>query len=129
MAEHQDKSIKNKEIIEIQDDWPWYHRLIANVVNAGGIFFWAIISFLLLYHFNSNAELAGLRDAYLNLVVPHSMYVIFTLIAGMALGSWLMPWFSPRRIMRTGTPLEKAMCMGFWAALAIAIGISLLSVA
>lgn len=120
---------QNRAIIDVKEDWPWWQRLFANIINASGVFFWAIVSIIMIKHFGNNPELVGLRNAYLNLVVVHTVYVIFSMVAALTLVSWLMPFFHPSKIMRTGTTWEKVACMVFWGLLSMAIGISLLSVA
>jgi hypothetical protein len=120
--------IKKKELIEIQDDWSWGQRFAGNVLNALPTFLWAIVTIALLLLFHGNNELAGLSSAYMNLVVPATAYGILSLAAGLTLISWFFPYFS-YRLMRNGTPVEKAGCMVFWGMIAIALAIIIASVA
>ena len=119
----------SKAIIDIQEDWPLWQRIAASIINFSPVFLWTIITLFLLKSFSGNVELVGFRDAYLNLVVPAAAYGVGTLIAGLSLVGLLFPYFSYRRIMRTGTPIEKAMCLVFWGLIAIAIAIVIASVA
>lgn len=120
---------KDRSIIDIQEDWPLWQRISASIINFSPVFIWTIITIFLLHLFSGNTELVGFRDAYLNIVVPAAAYGVGTLIAGVSLFGYLFPYFSYRRIMRNGTPLERSMCMGLWGMIAIAIAIVIASVA
>ena len=114
---------KTKAIIDIKEEWPWYQRLAGNVINFSGVFIWLGVTIFLLYVFGLNPELVGYRNALLNIIVPAVSYGILSLVAGLSLISWLFPYFNYRRIMRSGSPEEKAACMQFYAAIAIALAI------
>jgi hypothetical protein len=111
----------DKVIIDVNPEWPFWQRLGANIINGAPVFFWVLVTYFLIYTFNSSPELVGNRDAMLNIVVPSVAYGILSLISGLALISWMMPYFSFRRIMQTGSPIEKATCMLFWGLCMIAI--------
>lgn len=123
LEQEQITAIKQKAIIEVKDEWPWYQRLAANIINASGVFIWLLITVFLLYTFGLNPELVGYRNALLNIIVPAVAYGILSLTAGLTLISWLFPYFNYRKTMREGTPAEKAACMQFWGAIAIALAI------
>jgi hypothetical protein len=110
---------KSKNIIEVNEEWPWYQRLAANIINASGTFIWIVVTYLLLRLFNGNAELVALRNASLNIVVPTVAYGLLSLIAYLTLSSWLFPYFSYRRMIKDGTPLERAACCLFWGLIAL----------
>lgn len=114
---------QTRQIMEINPNWPWWQRLIGNLINASGTFMWATVTIVLIYTFNANPELVGFRNALLNVVVPAIAYGILSLIAGITLFSWLNPWFSPLRIMQTGDPLEKAAYMVMCGLVALALAI------
>jgi hypothetical protein len=127
--EPQAKPTKKREIVEIKDEWPFWQRLAGNIVNALPTVLWAIVTIALLYFFQGNAELVGLSQAYMSLVVPATAYGILSLSAGLTLISWFFPYFSYRRMMKEGSPIEKAACMAFWGLIAIALAIIIASVA
>lgn len=112
---------KDKSIIEVDPKWPFWQRTLANLVNASFVFIWVFAVSFLLYTFNQNEELVILRDAMLNIIVPAVVIGILTLISAMTLVSWGFPYFSFRKLMQEGTPIERAACCGFWGAIAIAI--------
>jgi hypothetical protein len=112
-----------RAIIDIKDDWPWWQRFVASFINSIPVFLWCGITYLLIMMFGSNVELVGFRNAYLNVIVPAAAYGILTLVAGLTLVSWLFPYFNYRRLMREGSDVEKATCMVFWGAIALALSI------
>ena len=118
MPERHDKNII--DIPDKKEDWPLWKRAGAHLLNASGTFLWLIVTYALLVYFGRNEQLAALRDAGLNIVVPTVAYGLLSLIAYLALTSWFFPYFSPRKIMREGTPLEKAACLMFWGLISIA---------
>jgi hypothetical protein len=118
---------KTKEIIHVNSEWPWWQRLLANLVNASGVFLWLFFTVVSIWHFNQNAELVILRNAMMNVIVSSVTYGIMTLVSAMTLVSWFFPYFSFRRLMQEGTPIERAACCGFWSAIAIAIAIIIAS--
>ena len=120
---------KEKAIIDIKEDWPMWQRVLASIVNAFPVFVWMFLTIGIMYYLSGNVELAGLRNAYLNLVVPAVAYGILSLNAGLALVSWFFPYFSIKRVMKSGTPLEKAGLMLFWGLIALSLGIIIASVA
>ena len=105
---------KDKSIIDIKPDWPLWQRTLATMVNSFPVFIWMVLTVLLMWYLGGNPELVGLRNAYLNLVIPAIGYGILSLNAGLALVSWFFPYFSVKRIMREGTPMEKVGIMIFW---------------
>ena len=125
------KEMNKKSIVNMEgsEDWPFWQRFGANLINSAPVFLWMIATFCIMWYLGANPELVGLRNAYLNLVVPAAAWGVVTLIAGVALFAWAFPYFNYKRIMRKGTPLEKAMCMGLWGMIAIAIAIVIASVA
>jgi hypothetical protein len=112
-----------KQIMEINPNWPWWHRLIGNLINASGVFVWIAVTVICLYVFQGNPELVGYRNNLLNVIVTIAAYGILSFVAGLTLVSWFFPYFNYRRIMATGTPIEKASCMVFWGLIAIALAI------
>jgi hypothetical protein len=120
---------KEREIIEVKDEWPFWQRLAGNILNALPTVLWAMVTVALLVFFHGSAELLGLSEAYMNLVVPATAYGILSLSAGLTLISWFFPYFSYRRMIKEGTPEEKKGCMQFWGAIAIALAIIIASVA
>jgi hypothetical protein len=125
----QEPQKKDRAIIDIKEEWPFWQRVAGNIVNALPTILWAGVTIALLYFFQGNAELVGLSQAYMNLVVPATAYGILSLSAGLTLISWFFPYFSYRRMMKDGSPIEKAACMGFWGLIAIALAIIIASVA
>jgi hypothetical protein len=125
----QAKPIQQREIMEVKDEWPFWQRVVGNIVNALPTVLWAVVTVALLILFQGNAELVGLSQAYMNLVVPATAYGILSLSAGLTLISWFFPYFSYRRMMKDGTPIEKAACMAFWGLIAIALALVIASVA
>ena len=117
-----------REIIEVKEEWPFWQRLAGNIINALPTVMWAVVTIVLLYLFQGNAELVGLSQAYMNLVVPATAYGILSLSAGLTLISWFFPYFSYRRI-KDGSPMEKMGCMIFWGLIALALAIVIASVA
>lgn len=119
---------KSKAIIEVHEEWPFWQRLAANIVNALPTVLWAAVTIAMLYFFSGSNELLGLSKAYMNLVVPATAYGILSLSAGLTLISWFFPYFSYRRI-KEGSPMEKMGCMIFWGLIALALSIIIASVA
>jgi hypothetical protein len=113
----------DKSIIDVKDEWSFIHRFIANLINTFPVFIWVFISFFLLYQFNIDPESVDLRDSMLNIVVPSAVYGILTLVSGLTLVSWFFPFFSYRRLMREGSPIERLGCLFFWGLVSIALSI------
>lgn len=111
----------NKAIIETNPEWSFWQRTLANLINASGVFLWVFVSVYLLYTYDKNLELSILRDAMLNIIIPATVYGVFTLFSAMTLVSWFFPYFSFRTLMEKGTPMERLGCMGFWAVIGLCI--------
>ena len=118
---------KTRQLIAIKQEWSWGQRFVANVINASGTFLWAAVTLFIVYMFNQNQELVGFRNAYLNLVVPSIAYGILSFVAGLTLVSWLFPYFSYRRIMNSGSDIEKLGCFIFWGSIALSLSIIFLA--
>jgi hypothetical protein len=117
---------KDKNIIDVPEgnaEWALWKRIGAHLINASGTFLWLIVTYILLVSFNASEGLVALRDAMMNITVPSTAYGILSLIAGLSLITWWFPYFSPRRIMKEGQPVERAACLHFWGLIAFAIAI------
>ena len=117
---------KDRSIIDVEEDWTFSQKVMAHVLNASGVIAWVAVTIILLYFFGQNAELVGLRNAYMNLSVPASAYGILSLIAGLAGISWLFPQFNPRE---PAEPLVKAGRLLFWGLVSLSLAIIIASVA
>ena len=112
-----------KKILEVKDEWSWYTKFGAHILNASGTFLWIIVTYFILISFNGDPQLVALRDSMLNQVVPSTAYGILTLIAAMSLATYLFPYFSFKKISKEGSPEEKAACMHYWGMIAIAVAL------
>ena len=113
---------RDRAIVEIDEDWSWKKRVGAHIINASGVFFWVVVTLLLLYLFSGNSELVGYRNALLNIIVPAVAYGICSLVAGLALISWLNPWMSPAKLMKQDSTTRLACCI-YWGACVVALSI------
>ena len=123
----QTKPIQQREIMEVKDEWPFWQRVAGNIVNALPTVLWAAVTIALLILFQGNAELVGLSQAYMNLVIPATAYGILSLSAGLTLISWFFPYFSYRK--KSTDSLEKLGDRIFWGLIALALAIVIASVA
>lgn len=112
---------KDRAIIDIKEDWTLWQRTLASIVNAFPVFVWMVLTVGIMWYLGGNPELVGLRNAYVNLVVPAMSYGILSVAAGLALISWFFPYFSVKRVMREGTPLEKLGIMLFWGLIGLGL--------
>lgn len=117
---------RDRSIVDIDEDWSWSQKLMANILNASGVIAWVAVTIILLYFFGQNDELVGLRNAYMNLSVPASAYGILSLVAGLAGISWLFPQFNPRE---AADPMVKSARLLFWGLVALSLAIIIASVA
>lgn len=113
---------RNRAIIDIKEDWPLWQRVVASIINASGVFFWLLVTVVLIYTFNLNPELVGFRNSLLNIIAPAVAYGILSLVAGLSLISWLNPWLSPSRLMKEDNITRLACCI-YWAGCVIALAI------
>lgn len=107
------------------EDWKWYERFLAHLINAVPVFAWFVVTYLLISFFGTNPELVGYRNAMLNLMVPSAAFSVLTLISGIILLSWLNPYMSPRKMM-AGSSMDRIACCVYWGlnGLALALVIS-----
>jgi hypothetical protein len=119
--------IKQKAIVDINPEWKFWQRALANIVNSIPVLLWAAVTYFGLSHFADNPELVGYRDAYMNLIMSAVAYSVLALIGGVSLLSWWMPWFSPRRMMQ-GTERQQLICVIFWAATILGLSIVIASI-
>jgi hypothetical protein len=110
---------KQKAIIDIHEEWPWYFKLGASIVNGVPVVIWCVFAYFALTYFSQNPELVSNRDMTLNISMWVTVWGVFSEVAFLTLVSWFFPYFSYKKL-QAGTPIEKAACYIFWGFLALA---------
>lgn len=110
---------KSRAIINVDEEWPWYLKLGAQIVNGIPVVVWAVFAYFAITHFSGNPDLVYNRDMALNISVTATVWGLFSEVAFLTLVSWFFPYFSYQRV-KNGSPIEKAACYLFWGFLAIA---------
>lgn len=110
---------KSRAIIDIEDDWPWYIRLAASIVNGLPVAVLVVVTYLVLESFSHNPELVSNRNLTMNIAMYATVWGIFAEVGFLTLVSWFFPYFSYKRI-KTSAPIVQATCFLFWGFLALA---------
>jgi hypothetical protein len=110
---------KSRAIIDIEDDWPWYLRVGASIVNGLPIVFFIVISYVVLEYFSHNPELVANRDLTMNIAMYATVWGILAEVAFLGLVSWFFPYFSHKRV-KNSDPIVQAACFLFWGFLVLA---------
>jgi hypothetical protein len=118
---------KKRAIIDVQEDWSFWQRFAANLLNSAPVVLWLIVTYLLIQWLGDSTELAHLRNAMLNITVPGTAYGVLALPVGVALFIWFIPQFSYRRQMLNAAPIVQAACLIFWGMVTISFGLIIAS--
>lgn len=110
---------KQRVIVDVNPEDPWYKQLFFNIINGIPIVVWCVFAYFALTYFSQNAELVSNRDMTLNISVWVTIWGVFSEVAFLTLVSWFFPYFSYKKL-QAGTPIEKAACYIFWGFLALA---------
>jgi hypothetical protein len=111
---------QSRAIIDVDEEWPWYARVGAYVVNAIPVVLWLVFSYYAVDYFSHNPDLVARRDLTLNITVWAVIIGILAEISFITLVSWCIPFLSYKRLRKNGSDIEKAACYIFWGMLAIA---------
>jgi hypothetical protein len=111
--------IKSKAIIDINEEWPWYKILGAQIVNGIPIAIWVVIVYFVLGYFNQDPTLVANRDLTMNISMYTTLWGLSAEIAFLTFFSWFFYLFSFKRV-QASAPIVQASCYILWGLLAIA---------
>jgi hypothetical protein len=111
---------KSKALIDVREEWPWYARIGAYIVNAVPVAMSLVFFYYAISYFNKDPSLVHNRDVTLNITVWAVVIGILAEICLITIVSWTNPHLSYKRLRNSGSDLEKAACYIFWGLLAIA---------
>jgi hypothetical protein len=112
-----------RSLIDVKEEWPWYWRMSATIINFIPTLIWFLVAYFLLTFFAQNSDLVIKRNLTLNISVPIVAWGILSLIATLTLVSTFFPYFSYKRIMLNGDPRVQSACLHFWGMLSLAAAI------
>jgi hypothetical protein len=113
---------KSKSVVDVKEEWPWWQKWLASLINYSALIVWVVVSYLLISFVADNPDLVWNQVLYLTVVVPAVAYGLLSLVAGVVVLTYFNPWMRPSRY-KDGSDHEKRTMVYYWVGVLLSVAL------